>query len=288
MSGDEITLSSKQIDKIYRKIIGNCHFENVYFSGRCLPPFVDAPVVFSPLIIMPVQGDALVKFCHNDEHKEKIIDSNNILFVTSGSYYKLTYSPDSLILKASFLENGELYLCLRKYDEESQKIITIAQSYISKIRGLYYSLLDVLNEQSDTVASYKKLVEALVCYSLEEVRKNQVGRSMKTEILFAGIKFYINVNYKQELNRQNIAQEFDISENYLSRVFKNKGVNRLWDYLTDLRVERAKLLLENYKLSVKDVASHCGFTGSSYFCKVFSQKMNCSPLEYRKKSQGHL
>ena len=288
MDGDKVNFSGEKLRAIYDKIIDDCNFEEVYFSGRCLPPFMDAPVVFNPMIIVPVKGTVEVQFCHEGEYVRKEIDKRQVLFVTSGSYYKLTYSDDSVVLKTSFLESGELYLCMRCYDTDRQKVVTVSQGFISKIRGLYYSLLGVLSEQYNTVVGYRKLTEAIICYCVEEVKRGEIGRSMKTEILFAGIKFYINVNYKQELNRQNIAQEFDISENYLSRVFKNKGVYRLWDYLTDLRIERAKLLLENYKLSVKEIASHCGFTGSSYFCKVFSQKMKCSPLEYRKKSRGRL
>ncbi|UDQ96589.1 AraC family transcriptional regulator [Lentisphaerota bacterium WC36G] len=275
---------SKLVD-VCQQIMQGCCYDNVYFSSCCLPPFENAPIVSNPIIIIPVSGKIEVDYCSDGKYVTKTLDKNNILFVTSGSYFKVNYHVDSVVLKASFITSGEMYLCLRKIDKKSNEVATESQAYISKIRGLYYSLLDVLAEQTNTVVGYRKLMEAVMVYCAEVVATSQVGRSMKTEALFAGIKFYINVNYKEELNRQNIASEFAISENYLSRMFKNKGVNRLWDYLTELRIERAKLLLENYKLSVKDIASHCGFTGSSYFCKVFSQKMNCSPLEYRKQTQ---
>ncbi len=60
------------------------------------------------------------------------------------------------------------------------------------------------------------------------------------------------------------------------------------EYLQQLRVERAKVLLDNQQQSVTDIALNCGFASSAYFANVFRQHMQCSPREYRNatKSSG--
>ncbi len=53
------------------------------------------------------------------------------------------------------------------------------------------------------------------------------------------------------------------------------------EFLTFLRIQRAKVLLEDWKLSVKEVAALCGFDDPYHFSKVFSRLDGMSPLQFR-------
>jgi len=52
-------------------------------------------------------------------------------------------------------------------------------------------------------------------------------------------------------------------------------------YLQRQRVEKAKLLLVDFKQSITEIAMNCGFASSAYFASVFRQHANCSPREFR-------
>ena len=52
-------------------------------------------------------------------------------------------------------------------------------------------------------------------------------------------------------------------------------------YLTELRVEKAKELLEDMTINVKDISQKVGFRDSSYFTKVFKRITGVKPSEYR-------
>ena len=52
-------------------------------------------------------------------------------------------------------------------------------------------------------------------------------------------------------------------------------------YLTELRVEKAKELLEDMTINVKDISQKVGFRDSSYFTKVFKRITGVTPSEYR-------
>jgi AraC-like DNA-binding protein len=60
---------------------------------------------------------------------------------------------------------------------------------------------------------------------------------------------------------------------------------RFWDYVTWVRIDRAKWLLTQYDIPVKEIARHCGFDQTSYFCRVFRGRTKLTPVAYRLKYQ---
>lgn len=55
------------------------------------------------------------------------------------------------------------------------------------------------------------------------------------------------------------------------------------EYLKLARISRSKTLLTNTNLKINEVSEKCGFTDTNYFCKVFRDINDCTPLEYRRK-----
>ena len=53
------------------------------------------------------------------------------------------------------------------------------------------------------------------------------------------------------------------------------------DYLNLVRVNRAKFILRNYGMSLKEVAASCGYSDAAYFCRVFKRISKMTPTEYR-------
>ncbi len=97
---------------------------------------------------------------------------------------------------------------------------------------------------------------------------------------------YIHVNYSKPLSLEGLAKSFYISPCYLSRQFKQNTGFKLTEYIQNTRIINAQFLLATTEQSVSDISMVCGFTSFSQFNRVFHQKSNCSPSEYRK-SHGH-
>ena len=55
-------------------------------------------------------------------------------------------------------------------------------------------------------------------------------------------------------------------------------------YLNNFRIQKAAEMLQQTEHSILFISTTCGFSTSSYFCKVFSAAMHCSPSEYRKRT----
>ncbi|PWI32077.1 AraC family transcriptional regulator [Vibrio albus] len=106
--------------------------------------------------------------------------------------------------------------------------------------------------------------------------------------LFEAVRDYLEQHYHTPLTREAVAQHFYVSPGYLSQLFQKEGKLKFNEYLTHIRLERAKYLLKEYDMTVKEVAHRCGFNDSNYFCRVFRNQTARSPSEYRTQYRSHL
>ncbi|OKK06566.1 hypothetical protein AMK26_11210 [Streptomyces sp. CB03234] len=95
---------------------------------------------------------------------------------------------------------------------------------------------------------------------------------------------HIEQHYRRQLSRREIAQRAGVSENHLGRLFHRELGLTLWDYLTRLRVLRAKERLRHSDESVQAVARAVGFHDRAYFSRVFRKVTGVAPHVYREAS----
>jgi AraC-like DNA-binding protein/mannose-6-phosphate isomerase-like protein (cupin superfamily) len=94
-------------------------------------------------------------------------------------------------------------------------------------------------------------------------------------------KIYIEENYSQNLSCEMIAQQVALSSSYLGQVFQFSTGFSLMEYLTHVRIERAKELLKHGKVPIYIVAQRVGYNSPNYFSRVFKKHEGISPGEYR-------
>ncbi len=72
-----------------------------------------------------------------------------------------------------------------------------------------------------------------------------------------------------------------MSPYHFIRIFKNETGKTPYEYLVDIKIEKACSLLRRSNLSVTEICFLCGFNSSSHFSTVFKQKIGVSPSMYR-------
>ena len=93
---------------------------------------------------------------------------------------------------------------------------------------------------------------------------------------------YIDRNYDREsLSLSSVAEETDVSANYLSAVFSQNMQKTFIEYVTEKRMEKAKKLLGATDKSSGEIALEVGYKDSHYFSFVFKKTQGLSPREYR-------
>ncbi|MEF9940934.1 MAG: response regulator [Lachnospiraceae bacterium] len=111
---------------------------------------------------------------------------------------------------------------------------------------------------------------------------NMVGKQKeKSTGVIAQAKAYIDKNYEKELSLDDVSREVNISPYYFSKLFKEEtGINYI-DYLTKIRIDQAKKLLQHDEYSIKQTCIEVGYSDPNYFSRTFKRCVGVTPSEYR-------
>lgn len=98
---------------------------------------------------------------------------------------------------------------------------------------------------------------------------------------------WLTLQYYQEISIEQMAQSLGYHRTHLSKMFKQHTGMSPMNFLLKIRMERAKHLLLQEKLTVEQVASSVGFTDPLYFSKQFKKWYGRSPSDYRQDMKGN-
>lgn len=107
------------------------------------------------------------------------------------------------------------------------------------------------------------------------------GRRRRQGLMLKARK-YLQEHLAEEISLDNIARDLQVSSYYLSHVFSCESNFRLFEYLNQLRMERAMKLLKEGRLNVSEVAYAAGFNDCNYFSRVFHRHFGISPRACRR------
>ena len=117
--------------------------------------------------------------------------------------------------------------------------------------------------------------------ALYENRKTE-EQDAQEERTITGIIRYLQEHLDKEISLNILADEFHLSSQYISQLFKSEiGVNFL-AYLTNIRMERAKKLLLATSLSIGEISEKCGYADYRVFTKAFKKEEGSTPSQYRR------
>lgn len=127
----------------------------------------------------------------------------------------------------------------------------------------------------------KSLVEALLYSCLRLLQAPEARKPRKAMRSYEMLCLYVQENFQQALTRESVAERFGIAPAHVSRLFRREGLMRFSDYVNLVRMNRAKFILANYRIPLKEVAASCGYADVAYFCRVFKKLAKATPTEYR-------
>lgn len=105
----------------------------------------------------------------------------------------------------------------------------------------------------------------------------------KYSIIANQIKKFIKKNYLKNISVNTIADKLDYSPNYISYIFKQAFAQNISDYITELKISKAKEQLMDLNNKIYFISETLGFSNTSYFCSVFKKYTGLTPREYREK-----
>lgn len=137
------------------------------------------------------------------------------------------------------------------------------------------TLTETLNQVSISIDSEKQITN-------EHIINIKHKHSYTPEQISKLLQLYLRKNYKNEINFDNIAQQFNFNSSYLSKIFTKYIGENPSKYLITLRINEAKrLLLNNKDLKVKEIGQLVGYEDQFYFSRLFKNVTGKSPIIFR-------
>lgn len=96
------------------------------------------------------------------------------------------------------------------------------------------------------------------------------------------IRDYIQRHFQSQLSLATLSHQFHFSPQYIAKKFKELYNTTVMTYQTELRIEKAKSLLEHTDLTVSEISEIIGYADENYFTKVFRKQLGLPPLKYRR------
>jgi AraC-like DNA-binding protein len=97
------------------------------------------------------------------------------------------------------------------------------------------------------------------------------------------VRGYLDQHCDMALERADVARAFGVTPGHISRLLKRFGNAGFAGALRQMRLARARMLLESSRLTVSEIAYRCGFSSPTYFVRVFRRDGGVPPGEYRRR-----
>lgn len=173
--------------------------------------------------------------------------------------------------------------------EHDQLDLLQAQQRVLEILWLANRLLRELGIELDAphylapINNFRQL-QAEVDYVINQMKQSYLEHvNQIEENTTQQIRQYIIAHSHEDISLDGIAEKFQLSPIYISKLFKEKfGVNYI-HFLTECRMEKAKKLMVDPEKSLKEITYDVGYHDPNYFSKVFKKFSGTSPNAYRKK-----
>ena len=94
---------------------------------------------------------------------------------------------------------------------------------------------------------------------------------------------YINENFRRDISLDDVSREVDISPYYFSKLFKQETGKNFIEYLTEIRLKNARELLQDSRLSIKEICAQSGYSDPNYFSRIFKKYEGVTPSEFRER-----
>lgn len=191
----------------------------------------------------------------------------------SWSYYWIGLSGNKV---HNYLQQSSLF---------NDTVLTgVTKDYVKKITDKFNDIIDLMGLNNFNTYYHLSLFE--MTYSLLRLLitvSSDNGHSTLTDKkrYVIQMKNYIDSNYSKEIIIADIANKMALNRSYLSRIFKEEYQLSPKNYLSNLRIEKAKQLLLDTDESISTVSVEVGYKDVLAFSRAFKAHTNYSPSHYR-------
>ena len=194
------------------------------------------------------------------------------------------FSPDNLLYNLMLSPSLLPEHVLKKLEATpTDKICTLPK----EVGKAVISILDTLSQAQSFHQSYMPKLTSALCETLIDIffchyKTHPTSKIISNDNIIQNALIYINAHYTEALSLKQIAKHANCNATHLSETFHKKLNMTIKQYITILRIKRAKKLLVTTNTPISTICYESGFSSLASFNRNFAELENISPSTYRK------
>lgn len=235
---------------------------------------------------------------------------NSVFFYNNNSViYLENFNFKTYIMNNNIYNDFQNYLinedesnltCLIK--ELTNEIRNYPNTSISYVKDIYYNLLIILinfskerkidiSNNIDSNSLFEDILQLNNIFEINNYLIDKIHTLFKllnekntTNKPILSILKFIHENYDNvNLSLEEISKNIFLTPAHICVIFKDYTNTTVNKYITEYRLDKAKILLQNPSIKMNEIASSVGYRDGNYFAKIFKKEVGYSPSEYRRK-----
>ena len=231
-----------------------------------------SPVHFAN--IQEVEQPEIVTVDPFSSFKESLIHDLQILNVAGAmASIRQTFS----VMKAQQIDQDRIIRVCHLIEETVSKELPEFESIYNETSDLR------VDEQITTCMTFREIENLLISRFTSVLTEIRTQRLELSGTAVESVKRWISANYNQHADLNTLANMVYLTPSYLSKLFKQETGLTLTDYITEIRLRKAKHLLKNAPdLKVHEIGAEVGYCDPAYFNKLFKRVVGVTPNEYKR------
>lgn len=276
----------EEISRALASFLRKLHVRAAYFAHATAAPPPLAYVTSFPRLSLVLSGRQFMEIASGSGTNRICLKRGDAIFVGRNCWNKPDWSAPVTVLTLLFGKT-QIGASLVAHDGRRAEPPAALKTTISPFEGLAQHVLGALMMLSVEVRPApldRMLIESMLHACARLLTSPAPQHIRKAARTFEALCLYVQENFQKPMTRASAARTFGLTPNHVSRLFRGQGGMGFNDYVTLVRMERAKFMLREYNSPLKEIASGCGYADLAYFCRVFRKLTGQTPTEYRHES----
>lgn len=231
------------------------------------------------------------------ENRTYSISSGTLVFIGSNRIHKtISRSPEQherflFEIEDSFFQHWQSFEASVSFSELKHHVLFVIKLDESERFLIEHLLFAIDRAFIDRKSGYAAVVSSLVFLLLRFIEDNGTQstpisepKTNKEQKVFEMTE-YINRNIKGDLSLEEMSQRFFMSKSTICHAFKEVTGLSFGEYVNTRRIQQARILLEETKLSISEIAASVGYDSSAKLRRIFDHHLSMTPREYRKNAE---
>jgi AraC-like DNA-binding protein len=183
-----------------------------------------------------------------------------------------------------FLQTGQVF-AKRPTNAQFERTAKLANEWSvdasrDELKQVYFNTRVLSSKQYESIVTLLNLFAQHLSIISNQILLHQKNSEPP---LISRAKEFIQQHHAEDLSLGQVAKVVNTSTFYFCKLFKKHTGIHFTDYLSRIRIEKAKNLLLNPNLRISEIAYEVGFQSLTHFNRVFKKMLGQSPTEYREK-----